>query len=483
MSDHRDELQGKFNEAQRFANFGEVLIQMHVKGFRCHTDTVVEIKSPITAFCGLNGTGKSTLLQLAAVAYGKPSPDVPPYYINYFLVVGTLDPAPFTDDARVEYKFWQADRSFKSLTISRRSTTTRWSGYTRRSPRQVLFAGIGLYLPRIEIHDFCVRYANKLAVVSSEDVAEHIRQWTCRVLGRNYDHIHRNTMSYKLRKETVVSVERSGRRYSESHMGYGEGRTQYLITTLEALPERSLILIEEPETSLHPHAQREFGHYLVNVASRRGHQILLTTHSEEVLAALPSQSPVYLHSEQEGVEVIYGLTAVEAKSLMTEGRQKALNILVEDNLAVAVLTELIRRVDSHLLSTLGIHRAGSESAIRSSLETLKAAKLPIAAVLDADQSAKPDENIFKLPGSRSPEHELFASPTVSDYVQSAYGISLQDFCAALAGVEHHSWCSRLSQRLNTNESALKWELARAYATGVPVTRRGFCLLRESFFSD
>ena len=38
-------------------------------GVRCHTNTLIEVQSPITAFCGLNGTGKSTLLQLAAVAY------------------------------------------------------------------------------------------------------------------------------------------------------------------------------------------------------------------------------------------------------------------------------------------------------------------------------------------------------------------------------------------------------------------------------
>ena len=89
-------------------------MQMHAQGFRCHSDTLVEIRSPITAFCGLNGTGKSTLLQLAAVAYSSPGTEWPRYYVRTFLTAGTLDPKPFADTARVEYKFWQVDRKLRS---------------------------------------------------------------------------------------------------------------------------------------------------------------------------------------------------------------------------------------------------------------------------------------------------------------------------------------------------------------------------------
>jgi predicted ATP-dependent endonuclease of OLD family len=111
MSNPRSILQTKFALEHCYANFGPVLMQMHVKGFRCHSNTLIEFASPITAFCGLNGTGKSTLLQLAAASYAAPASEWPRHYIRTFLDVGTLDPKPFTDDARVEYKFWQEDRS------------------------------------------------------------------------------------------------------------------------------------------------------------------------------------------------------------------------------------------------------------------------------------------------------------------------------------------------------------------------------------
>ena len=126
-------------------------------------------------------------------------------------------------------------------------------------------------------------------------------------------------------------------------MGYGEARSQFLIGNLELLPEKSLVLIEEPETSLHPSAQYEFGAYLVDVSRRRGHQILLTTHSDYVLKALPSESSIYLHRKQNAIVPIVGLTPQRAKSLMAQGHDKALHVLVEDACGKAMVTELIRK--------------------------------------------------------------------------------------------------------------------------------------------
>src|SRR5208283_3680531 len=232
MSDPRTALQKKFAPEHRFNNFGNCLMQMHVQGFRCHSNTLIEVRSPITAFCGLNGTGKSTLLQLAAASYVNPDPNGPCYYIKNFLEAGTLDPSPFTAAAKVEYKFWQEDRTLKSLTISRRSATKRWSGYTRRLNKVVLFAGVSSYLPWIEQRDAVVRHASQLVIENSEDIVGHIKTWTCVVLDKQYDNMHRNTVSYSTRKRTVMTVQRATSSYSEAHMGYGEARSQFLITAI-----------------------------------------------------------------------------------------------------------------------------------------------------------------------------------------------------------------------------------------------------------
>ena len=134
MSDPRKILQDKFNERNRYNNFGTPLMQMNIKGFRCHRNTVIDIKSPITAFCGLNGTGKSTILQLVAASSKNTNGNN--YYLRDFFVVGSLDPSPYHEDARVIYKFWSKDGGERRLTLSR--SPKSWSGYRRR-PKKVCF--------------------------------------------------------------------------------------------------------------------------------------------------------------------------------------------------------------------------------------------------------------------------------------------------------------------------------------------------------
>ncbi len=460
MSNPRNTLQAMFADAGRYSNFGDMLMRIHIQGFRCHMNTVIEIDSPITAFCGLNGTGKSTILQIAAAAYTE---DNSRYYIKDFLVVGTLDPNPFRSDASVEFKFWQEDRMLKPLTLSRNASTKRWQGYARRPKRFVFFAGNGLYLPKVEQRDFLTRNAHKLVVQSHAPVSAKVKEWTSKVLSQNYDHIQSNTVQYSTREGKVISVDRAGTRYSEAHMGYGEGRSQYLIAALELVPERSLVLIEEPETSLHPSAQYELGNYLVDVACRRRHQIFLTTHSEFILEALPSQSRIYLNRTSTSIVPICGLTASQAKSLMAQGHVKALHVLVEDECAKTVLTEIIRRTDPDFLRCIAIYPAGNADTVAKTVRTLKETGLPIAAVRDADKGENPQENLFKLPGSLPPEKELWSNSAVKDQLQQTYNVNIVDFGASLTGLDHHQWFGRLADHVNQEESVLIAEAARAYA--------------------
>lgn len=461
MSDPRNTLMSKFLERDRFHNFGSVLLQMNIQGFRCHQNTVIDIKCPITAFCGLNGTGKSTILQIAAACYkNKNGKD---FYLRDFFVVGTMDPTPYKANAKVVYKFWQEDRTLRPLTLSRSSN--RWSGYKRRLERSIFFAGVGVYLPKIEKRDFSVYQASILCVDSREDVEEKIRTASCNILGRNYDQMHLCHISCGHRTSNILVVNRISASYSEMHMGFGEGRAAHLVSNLEMLPDKSLVLIEEPETSLHPSAQHELGKFLIDVSIRKGHQILLTTHSEYLLRTLPSLARIYLYQDAGLLCQIQGLTASEATSLMTEGHDKALNVLVEDDCAKAIVTEMIRRHDSSFLKTISVTSAGDYNSIRAAMRCLNDSGIQVAAVLDGDQTAEPRNNIFTLPGQEPPEKELFSSTKVLDYLKSTYGMVWQDYYAGrgLQNVDHHNWIKDLAEHLSVEKQSLTRELARSYA--------------------
>ena len=470
MANLREKLQTKFDDEHRYNNYGAAIMRIHARGFRCHKDTIIDIKSPITAFCGINGTGKSTLLQLAAAAYKSvPGSSIDHFNISDFMVVGTLDPEPYAPDATVEfryshdYKYWESRRrDSRPTTLSYSRNSRQWSGYGRRPERRVFFTGAGHYLPKVEQRDFVVRYARHLKVLNQELFTPEVTQWTSTILGQSYDGITSNTVDYlhssRHRQAEVVSVQLHGVEYSEAHMGYGEGRTIYLVGALEKLPEQSLILIEEPETSLHPSAQYQLGRYLLDVVNRKNHQLLLTTHSLFLLSAFHSLSIVYLKRTNQGIEPIHELSPVEVNSFLAEGKIKVLHVLVEDDCAKSILSEMIRRGDPDFLRVLDV-QIGS---IAATVRLLKKSEIPIVCVRDGDQEKIPKENIFSLPGTAAPEHELFESLAVAKHVRMTYGLEIQDFKTSLLGIDHHYWLSKLADRVSQERSSLLGELARVY---------------------
>lgn len=462
MSDIRNSIQQMFDPGNRFANFGDVIATIHINRIRCHGNTRIEIASPITAFSGLNGTGKSTVLQLAACAYD--SPYSTGYRISNFIVKNSLDPTSLSHGSNVKFEFWTSDRTLRPLTLS---YYREWNGFNRRARRFVLFAGIGKYLPRSESPSFISR-ARHLKVTESAVASERIGDWTRKVLAQNYDSItsHKTDVSTRYGNR-LTTVTRDGLTYSESNMGFGEARTLHLISLLETIPEKSLVLIEEPETSLHLSAQQQFAHYLMDVCAVRRHQIFLTTHSEFMLHALPSASRIFLDRRGAAVMPIPGLTASQAKSLMAEGLVKALNILVEDETAKAVLSAIIRRHDPALGTTWAIHVGGDKDRLAATIGCLKGTTISIAAVRDGDVGDAPKENIFKLPGTHPPEIEVFLSAAVEKHMTDAYGLNLPNFRATLTGVDHHEWFHRLAVKLGIDPKALTWETARVYVSGLP----------------
>jgi len=472
MSDPRDRLQRKFDPEHRFANFGDIIVRMRVRGFRCHTDTIIDIQSPITALTGLNGTGKSTLIQLAATAYKDPYAHQS-FTIRDFMVRSALDLEPYSVLASVQFDYWTEQRRTRSVTLSRNVSDNRWNGYRNRPKGKVFFAGIGLYLPKVESRDFLVTYARSFSVLGTTDIPDEIKNWTCRILGHSYEALVNNKVGYhpSAPLAQVISATRRGCTYSETHMGFGEGRAQFMIHSLEALPDKSLVLLEEPETSLHQRAQHELGHYLVDVAIRKGHQILLTTHSEYLLSALPGASRIFLYPSDQGIEQLCGITAAQANSLLTDGFDKALTVLVEDECAAAILAEILDRVDRHFRRAVNITCPAGKNELVTTLRATQRAGLRLAAVLDPDTPESQEHRqmfIFKLPGTRPPEKEMLAAQPVKDYFQAQYDISIDDFLAANADVDHHEYFALLEQRTSRSQAMLLGEAARIFVSTLSV---------------
>jgi predicted ATPase len=473
MSDPRNTLQGLFVPEKRFANFGDALHRIHVLGFRCHQNTVIEIQSPITAFCGLNGTGKSTLLQLAAAAY-KNTVGYPRYYVSNFIIAGTLDKRAFDLNARLKYEYLQpthTDGTIRNRAVTLSRGRSKWTGYKNQPQRRTYFAGVGLYLPRVEEWDLVTRQAKKVVLQSTEPLTPETKVSISKILNSAYDAADENTVRVHGHCKKVVTVGRDGCNYSEMNMGCGEGRIHHIVRVLEALPDRSLVLLEEPETSLHPSAQHEFGKYLVDVCIRKRHQVFLTTHSEYILRALPERSRIFLVRTPSGIKQIPGVSVDQAASLMSDQYRYALHILVEDDVAQAIVSEVMRLHDPYFLKTIRISIGGDKHQIQKFMEVLSEMGLPVCAVRDGDVGAAPKERLFKLPGSQPPEWEVFNSTSFQAMMKTKFDINVADLLVKLAEKNHHEWFCELARLIPFDYNALLQISAGEYLKSVPENDR------------
>ncbi|MEO1641361.1 MAG: AAA family ATPase [Pseudomonadota bacterium] len=301
MADIAKKLGSRFIAASRYANFGPVVNSMAVTGFRGMTCDL-RFEYPVTAITGLNGAGKSTVGQLLLCAYKKEDlSEFRRFYVKDFFPVSVADPNPFIPDAQVEFQYQGTGQNdTQSLTVSR--AVTEWSGYKRQPQKTAIFVGLTFYLPKVERRDLTIYSAKNIQLTDRTDV-ELGKEWASRILGNTYDDVFFQGVANATRQAELGMARRNGATYSENNMGFGEGRVIHTIRLLESCPAQSLVVLEEPETSLHEFAQYEFARYLLDVSARRGHQIVLSTHSSAIINAIPPEGRKLLSRGGDGVKV------------------------------------------------------------------------------------------------------------------------------------------------------------------------------------
>lgn len=467
MPDPRPELQNKYLPQNRYANFGPALKSLRIRGFRGISDLTVEFQYPITAISGLNGAGKSTVGQLCLGGYRKPATvsGIKRFYVRDFFPASAADPDPFGPNSSVVFEYNTTDiNNPQTLTVAR--VQAEWSGYKRQPERSCYYIGFTIYIPKVEQKDLSVYRGRQLALGAQRAIAAEVRERVGRILGEHYDAMHFQGITHRQRHGELGIAQRFGAQYSENNMGFGEGRTLYLVDLMEKSPEQSLFVIEEPETSLHENAQFELGRYLLDVCNRRHHQIVMTTHSSTLLDALPADARLMLLRDAVGVEAFPQMSASRARSILSGGHHRALCILVEDEFAKLLLTEMIRRIDAPLLRCIEIHGVGDKKAVRSGALFMQRINRPYAAVRDPDVGPDIHNGVFSFPGTQPPEREVYLNGDVQALIQAEFGVNTQQTFTHQAVTNHHDFTKVLAEASDTQPDYLATISIRRYLDSI-----------------
>ena len=450
MADRAKQLGEKFVPAHRYANFGPALRSVQIDGFRGINNLEIPFEYPVVAISGLNGSGKSTVGQISLSGYKKPSTatDYKRFYVRDFFPASVADPNPFHQESSVKYLYETDDpEAPQELTVKR--AKSEWSGYKRQPERKCFYVGFTIYIPKVERKDVSIYRGSSITLTKQRAIPDDVRVKVGRILGQQYDELHFQGIEHGKKSGELGIAARFGNQYSENNMGFGEGRTLYLVDLLENSPEQSLFVIEEPETSLHEHAQYELAKYLLDVCCRRHHQIILSTHSDQILSALPSASRLLLHRDNHGVAVYQGLSSTRARALLSLGHHRDLVVFVEDDFAKLLLSEMIRKVEHSLLQAISIEGVGDTKAVRNAVLLMTRIGRNSIAVRDADKGPDIQNGIFSFPGTMPPEKEVYENQAVKEHLNATFNIDIDNEIALQEIGDHHKLTEGLSKAANT----------------------------------
>lgn len=213
------------------------------------------------------------------------------------------------------------------------------------------------------------------------------------ILGKNFTSIQLLRHSYYASSGYSARMKLAGRTYSEAHAGSGEFAIVRLVDEVVSALPNSLIVLDEPEVSLHPGAQRHLIRFLKRECLIHGHQVVMSTHSPTIISELPPPAVKLLGTRTgEGdVELLSDSTAPGEAFFhlghFTGGSDQ--KIVVEDDLAAEIVTRAIRVFHQEYLDVVkpSVFPGGGDRILKNLLPTQAlVASNNVTLLLDGDKA-------------------------------------------------------------------------------------------------
>ena len=147
-------------------------------------------------------------------------------------------------------------------------------------------------------------------LASPPEVKQQVARWL-KTLGLIHSFDLRPIAENRREYETVVKLSPQSAEVPITDVGFGISQILPVLVLCYYVPEKSIIILEQPEIHLHPAVQANLADVFVEVIKTRGVQIILESHSEHLLRRLqrriaeeqlqPEETALYFTSINEGV--------------------------------------------------------------------------------------------------------------------------------------------------------------------------------------
>ena len=425
---------------------------LSIKGIRGWDGERIDFNFPLVAIVGENGAGKSTILQAAAAIY-KSSAATDRFASDFF------PDTAWENQNGVELRY-----SVREGTTSRpgsvRKPGGRWRGNPERRERDVIYSD----LSRLQPVSTRVGYARiaRAGVKEASSIAytnESVERLTS-ILGRKYSGAKSAISSIdKIRSVTVLSLDSVN--YSGFHQGAGEMTVAQIVNW--EIPNKSLVLIDEIETSLHPRAQRRLIRDLAEISRTKDVQFIFSTHSPYVLEELPERARIQVSTVGGAKSILRGVSPYFAMTKMDEAAHYEAEIYVEDEAAKTFVEEILASRLKERFPTLLVSPCGPASVAKmlGQMRVANRFSRKTAVFVDGDQEKTPGCDV--LPGDGLPPEKLVFSDIITHNFGAIPEMLKRDYAEVSSAIQkattlpdHHHWLRSVSNDIRVPENMI-WQ--------------------------
>ena len=415
------------------------LQSVHVKRFKGIKDAPFDV-STINAFIGANNSGKSTLAQIIHFGIGIfQSIELAERWGNKESVSSSLSPtqllySPCADlyalgfgrqlvespDSAIELRLVLSDGKRVCLTIRKgrngnivvhidnvpgaRELASLEKPFTIYSPglagiaRSESFISNGVLLRTIARGDANLVLRNILLRLSEDD---HQEAWLeflndLKQLFGNIDIVVRYNEDTD--EHIMVSADTGTGRVPIELAGTGVLQAVQILGYVHYF-HPSVIILDEPDSHLHPNNQRLLCKLLQGVAEERDTQVFLTTHSRHVVDALSGQATfLWVHNgivekmnQDHDLAILLDIGALDVKEMLSQSQAKCI-VLTEDELKRGLEVLLsVSGIPMDDTLTLAYYGCTSPHNLRPLLELIRASNPQAKIVVHRDRDYLTDE--------------------------------------------------------------------------------------------
>ena len=328
------------------------VIFRHLRGFQ--KDSTVEFHLPISVIVGKNGSGKSTILRSVQLLGKGCIPQNEFFEIEFDNGNLKGTEIEYDIDGKIEKlscmgkNKWRCENEVEHIDM----TVIRPKAIVGAIDKSFLYDNIGQHVNKAKQVEYLIKQSKKIQQkpeTSGKKKRKKLSQYELSeinyVLQSNYssiEFVEHRFFGGTWATTVLFRKEAEGNVFCEYNAGSGEFLVANIIDQILCAKKESVVLIDEPEVSLHPGAQKRLLKFILKSIIEKKIQVIISTHSRDIVENLPSQAIVCIEKQNTGIAQVKNNVLPEQAFLEIEVMPDVKQIIVEDDMASSIVQSVLK---------------------------------------------------------------------------------------------------------------------------------------------